>query len=323
MSIVMIDPDSPVPFGQELHRPECVLPTPSGDVFVPDWRGGVAVVRADGSTQYWLANDDKIDLKPNGIAFYPNGDFLIANLGDSGGIWRLDRSGNLTAVLTELNGSPLPPANFVYLDEEERIWITVSTRHRPRQNAWRHDISNGFVVLLDRNGAKIVADGLHYTNEARVDPSGRYLYVIETFGRRLLRYPILGSSLGKQEITLQLDIGCLPDGFAFDEDGGIWITSLVSNQLLRLGPDGRLQSVLAETNNAWIAEVSAAYMQNTMTKKHLGPIPDTRFQHLTSIGFGGPDRKTGYLGSLHAECLYKFTSDVAGVKQPYWDYPLP
>jgi len=296
---------------------------PSGDVFVPDWRGGVAVVRADGSTQCWLANSKKVDLKPNGIAFFPNGDFLIASLGKEGGVWRLDCAGNLTAVLTELDGTPLPPANFVYVDEEARIWITVSTRHQPRQSAWRQTISDGFVVLLDRKGARVVADGLHYTNEARVDPSGCFLYVIETFGRRLVRYPIQGSGLGQKDIAIQLDTGYLPDGFTFDEEGGIWITSLVSNCLLRADRDGHVQIVIAETNKDWVAEVEAAYAQNRMAREHLGPIPKTRFQHLTSIGFGGPDRTTAYLGSLHADCLYKFTANVAGARQPYWDYPLP
>jgi hypothetical protein len=323
MSIVRVDADIAAPFGQHLHRPECVLPTPSGDVFVPDWRGGVAVVRVDGSTECWLAKSGQVDLKPNGIAFLPNGDFLIANLGEDGGVWRLDRSGNLTPVLTELDGLPLPPANFVYVDDEERIWITVSTRHQPRQSAWRRAVSDGFVVLLDRTGARVVADGLHYTNEARVDPSGRFLYVTETFGRRLLRYPIRGSCLGEKEIAIQLDMGILPDGFAFDEEGGIWITSLVSNQLLRADPNGNLQTVIAEINRGWVAEVEVAYAQDRMASEHLGPIPNTRFQHLTSIGFGGSDRKMGYLGSLHADCLYTFTTDVVGVRQPYWNYPLP
>src|SRR5690348_1341952 len=78
MSIAAIPLSQIVSFGRGLHRPECVLPTASGDVYVPDWRGGVAVVRADGSTQSWLAQG--FDLKPNGIGFLPDGHFLIANL---------------------------------------------------------------------------------------------------------------------------------------------------------------------------------------------------------------------------------------------------
>jgi len=38
MSIAVTLPESLEPFGQGLHRPECVLGTPAGDVFVPDWR---------------------------------------------------------------------------------------------------------------------------------------------------------------------------------------------------------------------------------------------------------------------------------------------
>ena len=43
------------PVGNDLHRPECVLALPNGDLFVPDWRGGVTRVTADGSQETWLA----------------------------------------------------------------------------------------------------------------------------------------------------------------------------------------------------------------------------------------------------------------------------
>ena len=322
MSIIPLP--SIVPFGHGLARPECVLPTPSGDVFVPDWRGGVGVVRADGSTHTWLAREPGFELRPNGIAFLPNGDFLIANLSDHGGVWRMDRHGNLTPFLTEIAGTPLPPANFVYVDEAERVWITVSTRQMPRQKAWRPDVADGFVIMVDRTGARIVADGLHYTNEARTDPSGRFLYVVETFGRRLLRYPIVADgALGAPEIALQMDQGALPDGFAFDAEGGIWITSLVSNRLLRADRNGHIEVMIAETNEEHLAAVERAFADGVMDRSHLGPIPGTRFQHLTSIGFGGPDSRKAYLGSLHADCIYRFTSPVAGAPLPYWSFPLP
>src|ERR1700761_2715911 len=148
MSIAAIPVSAIAPFGQGLHRPECVLPTASGDVYVPDWRGGVAVVRADGSTQSWLARGPDFDLKPNGIAFLPDGRFLIANLGDDGGIWAMDTQGTVTPFLTHIEGQALPPANFVFLDQDQRVWITVSTRHVPRQAAWRHDVTDGLLVMV-------------------------------------------------------------------------------------------------------------------------------------------------------------------------------
>ena len=104
------------PFGTGLSRPECVLATRSGEVFVPAWPGGVTVVHADGRTNTWRAAPPTVDLRPNGIALTSDGSFLIANLGDDGGLWRLDRAGHLTPVLLEVDGVPLPPANFVTLD---------------------------------------------------------------------------------------------------------------------------------------------------------------------------------------------------------------
>ena len=89
-----------------------------------------------------------------------------------------------------VDGVDLPPTNFVAIDTKARIWITVSTRCIPRARAYRGDVADGFIVLVDARGARIVAEGLGYTNEALVSPDGAWLYVNETFGRRLSRFRI-------------------------------------------------------------------------------------------------------------------------------------
>ena len=306
--------------GSGLNRPECVIATRSGDVFVPEWPGGVTVIQPDGRTQTWRAQSP-IDLRPNGIALAPDGSFLIANLGDEGGIWRLDRSGALTPMLMEVDGIPLPPANFVTIDEHGRIWISVSTRMVPRQQAWRAGVADGFVVVVDDAGPRIVADGLHYTNEVRPDPTGRWLYVVETFGRLMSRFPIRAgaTALGAAETVFAMDRGFFPDGFAFDEEGGVWVTSLVSNRLVRFHQD-RLTTILEDANDDFVEWVERAYAARTMSAEHLGRIPGTLLQQVTSLAFGGPDRRTVYLGSLHASCLYRFRARVSGAQLPHWDY---
>jgi len=314
-----ISPASLEAHGSGLHRPECVLATRGGDVFVPEWPGGITVVRPDGRTETWLA-ETTMDLRPNGIALTADGSFLIANLGDDGGIWRLERSGQLAPVLLEVDGVPLPPANFVTIDEQERIWISVSTRHAPRQQAWRSDVADGFVVLLDAGGPRIVADGLGYTNEVRPDPTGQWLYIVETFGRRVTRCPIgAHGALGTREIVFAMDDGFFPDGFAFDEEGGLWVTSLVSNRLLRFHRD-QIAIVLEDVNEAFVERVEQAYTSRTMAAEHLGRIPGTLIQQLTSVAFGGADRRTVYLGTLHGSCVYRFRSEVAGAVTRQWEF---
>ncbi|MGH9374182.1 MAG: SMP-30/gluconolactonase/LRE family protein, partial [Vicinamibacterales bacterium] len=155
--------------GRDLQRPECVLAAASGDLFVPDWRGGVTRIGADGSQQTWLARATDIEVRPNGIALAPDGTFLLASLGDAGGVWRLHRDGGLEPFLTEIDGARLPPANFVTVDTRQRTWISVSTRQVPRQRAWRPDFADGFIVLVDDRGARVVAEDLHYSNEVKPD----------------------------------------------------------------------------------------------------------------------------------------------------------
>lgn len=298
--------------GADLHRPECVVAGADGEVFVPDWRGGVTRIADNGAQETWLATDPAIELRPNGIAVMDDGSFLLANLGDTGGVWRLHRTGVLEPFLVEIEGVRLPPANFVCVDGQRRVWISVSTRHEPRQAAWRPDVADGFVALVDADGARIVADGLHYTNEVRPDPTGTWLYVVETFGRRLTRFRIgLDGTLDDRRTAVALGRGCFPDGFAFDGDGGIWITSLISNRLLR-ARDGVVETILEDANPAFVEEVERAFMGHEMRREHLGPIPGTTLQQVTSVAFGGPDRRSVYLGSLHATWLYRFTAAVPG-----------
>jgi sugar lactone lactonase YvrE len=310
------------PFGAALTRPECVVTAPSGDVYVPEWPGGITVIRANGTQQTWRARNT-IDLRPNGFAIDRDGTFLIANLGDAGGVWRLSQDGTLEPFLVELGGVRLPPANFVTMDASGRTWISVSTRHVPRQPAWRHDVADGFVVLVDARGPRIVTDDLQYTNEVRVDPSGHWLYVVETFGRRLTRFRIaLDGSLTSREVVVSLEQHGFPDGFAFDEEGGIWITTLVTNRLLRWY-GGELRTIVEDVNAEFAAGATRAFDREGLHAAHLGPIPGTTLQQLTSVAFGDADLRTVYLGTLHNPHVFRFRSPVRGVPPAHWTWRLP
>ena len=299
--------DSLETLGSGLQRPECVVVDRDNAVYVPDWRGGVTRIAPDGSQQTWLAARSPIELRPNGIELMGDGSFLLANLGDAGGVWQLHRDGTVAPFLTEVDGTHLPPVNFVIRDGE-RTWVSVSTRHAPRQTAWRPDVADGFVVLVDGRGARIVADGLHYTNEVRPDPSGTWLYVVETFGRRVTRFRIhADGDLSAAEPAVTLGHGCFPDGFAFDRAGRLWITSLISNRLLCAGEEG-IETVLADENPEYVAAVDQAFVAGEMRQEHLGPVPGTRLQQLTSVAFS-VDQRDVFLGSLHAQCIYRFRID--------------
>jgi sugar lactone lactonase YvrE len=116
--------------------------------------------------------------------------------------------------------------------------------------------------------------------------------------------------------------GCWPDGFAFDQEDGVWVTSLISNRLLRFDGDS-VHTVLEEVNSAHVDAVDEAFMSGHMRAEHLGPIPGARLQHVTSIAFGGSDLRTAYIGCLHTDCIFRFRSEIAGIAPPHWTFTLP
>jgi len=309
--------------GAGLNRPECVLATARGDLYAADWRGGVAHIRPDGShALYTSALPGGRPLRPNGIALRRDGSFLLADLGETlGGVFTLTRSGEVRPFLEAVDGVALPPTNFVGIDSAERVWITVSTTKAPRILDFRPDCASGFIVLADDRGARIVADGLGYTNEAVVNPDGNWLYVNETFGRRLSRFPIhTGGSLGPKEVVTTFGKGTFPDGLTFDAEGHVWITSIVSNRVIRVAPDGAQHVVLEEVDAQHLDWCEEAYLACAMTRAHVDNAATRVLRNVSSLAFGGADLRTAYLGCLLGDSIAYFRSPVAGHPPAHWDW---
>jgi sugar lactone lactonase YvrE len=307
-------------FGRGLERPECVHCTAQGDVFVSDWRGGVTRIRADGTQQ--LIKGER-PIKTNGFAILPDRSFLLAHLDDrEGGVWRLSFDGKLEPFLLEVEGRRLPPTNFVHSDGD-RTYVTVSTRLVPRTRARRPGHADGFIVCKDKHGARIVADGLGFTNEAKVDPSGRWLYVNETFGKRTSRFALFDNRLGKRETVAEFAHGVFPDGLDFDAEGGLWITSVYSNRLIRVASDGQQQTLVEDNDPDFVEEIEQAFAQGELAGRGNPQVPATRIRNLSSSAFGGPDLRTLYLGCLQGSHVYRMPSPVAGAKPPHWEVRFP
>ncbi len=311
--------------GHGLVRPECVLATATGDFYSADWRGGVAHLHADGTQSLYSGTaPDGLALKPNGIALLRNGDFLLTHLGDDeGGVYRLDRSGQVSPWLMSVDGLDLPPTNFVVEDSLGRFWITVSTRLKPRALGYRRECNDGFIVMVDGQGARIVADGLGYTNEVALHPNGRWLYVNETFARRLSRFALrLNGTLGPKELVTEFGAGTFPDGMAFDDEGGVWVVSIISNRLIHVAPDGQHTIWLEDSDVAHLAWVEAAYQAASLGRPHLDGIKSRLLGNISSIAFYGAERRSAVLGCLLADHLFTLDMPVAGVAPTHWNYPI-
>lgn len=301
----------------DVSRPECILALQSGELFVSDDRGGVTHVLPSGETHLLRGRDRPSDFLPNGIALLEDRSLLIANLGADGGVWKLSLDGQLVPWLMEVEGRRLPPTNFVCVDRIGRIWVSVSTFVSPRWNAYHQaGARDGAIILVDGRGARIVADGFAYTNEVKVDPSGCWLYVNETVGRRLSRFSLgADSTLGAREIVAEFGVGTYPDGLAFDVDGGVWITSVVSNRLIRILPEVREQQLIFDDADLdLVGRIEAKFVAGIF------PGHDPGMHGISSLAFAGPDLRTIYLGSSKGTKISKIQVDVRGSEPTHWRF---
>ncbi|MDX2156137.1 MAG: SMP-30/gluconolactonase/LRE family protein [Hyphomicrobiaceae bacterium] len=302
--------------GEGLARPECVLTTAKGEVFVGDHHAGIAEI---GKPKRHVVGAPPGFL-PNGVAMTRDREFLIANLGPPGGVWRLDRDWRLFPHLFEADGELLRVCNFVGVDQAGTEWISVSTRAYPRELSFHPTHADGFIVRRDADGAHIVADGIGFTNECRVDPTGRWLYVNETCAKRVSRFPVKGTTLGKRETVHEFGPGEFPDGFAFDCEGGVWVACVCSNRLIRIETSGRRTLILDDAEPADVAWAEDYFKSGKRGRAHVEIGGKRGLKNIASVAFGGPDLKTVYLGNLAGQSIPTFRSPVAGAEPVQWRF---
>jgi sugar lactone lactonase YvrE len=257
---------------------------------------------------------------PNGLAFARNGDIIISNFGTDR-LERMTRDGRTTVIADTIDGLPMGKVNFVLRDSRDRLWVTVSTRVNPWNNALTPALADGYVALLDDKGIRIVADGFAFTNEIRLDAKEEWLYVAETTARRVSRLRVApDGSLSRREIYGPSSLGTgYIDGIAFDAYGNLWATMIFADRLVAITPEGDVLEILND------GDTPALAMMEQLVAGGQPPDFDTLLATggqlcpwLASVTFGGPDLKTVYLGGLRANRIPYFRSPVAGLPMVHW-----
>jgi len=145
--------------GDGLVRPESVVAERDGTLWASDGRGGVSRIGVDGSVRFV----DGWGGEPNGLAMDADGNLVTANIA-LGKVQRMARDGSAPTTLVDVvDGQRLTCANFVFYDSRDRLWITCLSREDHWWPACAAPRPDGFIVLVDERGARIVADGIYAT----------------------------------------------------------------------------------------------------------------------------------------------------------------
>ena len=287
-----LDPETARTLGTDLNRPECILAEPGGMIWASDRRGLASRISPEGGQQLF----GRAGGTPNGLAMDRDGTLYVADI-ENGCLLSVDREGIERVVLDQIDGRPLGAVNFPYVDDQDNIWVTVSTTVSPRTAARETPVADGYILRIGEAGPEIVADGLFFTNEIRIDPEGRFLYIAETTAGRISRQAIRpDGTLGEREPFGQdpLFPGAAVDGIAFDSAGNLWVTELTRNAILVLDPLGGDHLVFEDATGEMLLEPS-------------------------SIAFGGHDLKTLYVGTLGLNHVVSFEAPIAGHPMSHWN----
>jgi gluconolactonase len=326
-----VEPETISLVGHDLQRPECILAERDGTLWSADARGGVMRISANG-TQELVAQQVDTGFEtqsdpakyviagtlPNGLAFARNGDILIANFGTDA-VERMTRSGRSQTLCNEIDGRPLGKVNFILRDSKDRVWVTVTTRVDPWTRSISEGIADGYVALMDEKGMRVVADGFFGTNEIRLDATEEWLYVVESNARRISRLRVgSGASLTDRETYGPEDLGGIPDGFAFDSFGNLWVTLVMYDRLIAITPDREVLTLLDDGGSANAARLDALFYSGQFRPDLITDAGGSLAPWMASLTFGGSDLKTVYLGSLKGTRIPSFRSPVAGLPMVHW-----
>ncbi|MFN0018042.1 MAG: SMP-30/gluconolactonase/LRE family protein [Pirellulaceae bacterium] len=185
----------------------------------PTWRNGEvffcsgALLRVDAQQKV----HKYLEIGPAGTLLCGDGRLLICD-NKSKALLCLFPNGRVSVVADNFRGAPLRSLNDVTIDAHGNIYWTDPEGSTPQT-----PVGNVFRVRPDGRVHR-VATRLAFPNGLDVDPTGKFLYVIESQSKKILRYPVPANNelCGKPEVFYDLG-GSGGDGCAFDAAGNLWV----------------------------------------------------------------------------------------------------
>lgn len=158
-----------------------------------------------------------LDINPAGTALRGDGHLLICD-NKHKALLNLAPDGTFVTIADKFEQQPLNSLNDLTIDARGNVYWTD-----PAGSSLDKPIGSVFRVARDGKVDR-VATGLAFPNGLDVDPAGKFLYVIESQSKKILRYPVPadGKPCEKPEMFYDLG-GSGGDGLAFDVNGNVWV----------------------------------------------------------------------------------------------------
>ena len=190
---------------------------------------------------------------PSGLGWLPDGRLLVVSMQDRR-LLRREPDGALVEVANLFDLASFH-CNDMVVDSAGRAYVgnfgfDLEARETPK--------TTNLILVTPDGEARTAADDLSFPNGTVITPDGRQLIVGETFGARLTAFDVeADGSLSNRRTWATLE-GAVPDGICLDTEGGIWVASPVSSEVLRVEEGGRVSHRLAVSTQAFACMLGGA-----------------------------------------------------------------
>lgn len=168
-----------------------------------------------------------------GLAFDAGGDLVICNhlLRK---VFRMARDGAISELQTVASDLAIRVPNYAVFGADGSLFVSDSGSYPEADGTiWRWP-PGGEVEIFHRGP-------FAYPNGLAIDARGEWLYVIETTHDSICRIPLAERNGPVEPVAGGL--ARMPDGMAFDRDGGLWVATFAGDAVYRVDASGRTELV--------------------------------------------------------------------------------
>jgi len=170
--------------------------------------------------------------RPLGIEVSRDGSFVIANA--YLGLQRIDRDGNVTTLLSDVDGQPLVYANNLAIGPDGTIYFSESSSKFGAESS--HGTYEGSLLDIMEHGGhgrvfafdpstgdvETLLDSLNFANGVALGEEGEFLLISETGHYRVLKHWLTGDRKGTTEVLLD-NLPGFPDNLKTGLQGRFWL----------------------------------------------------------------------------------------------------
>ncbi len=178
--------------------------------------------------------------QPSGLGWLPDGRMLIVSMIDQK---LMVFDGSSLTEYADLSAHATHHCNDMVVDDHGNAYIG----NFGFDSSKGEDVKTTNLILVRPDqSVEVAADDLSFPNGTVITPDGKTLIIGETYGACLTAFDINDdASLSNRRLwadltPLQPENPPVPDGMCLDEEGGIWVASPTTKEVLRMGENGTL-----------------------------------------------------------------------------------